>query len=41
MLPTLLTMKSSPGAALVMSVGTTRESQQLMNSVSGRCPALR
>jgi hypothetical protein len=31
-------MKSSPGAALVMRFGTTRESLQVMKSVSGRCP---
>ncbi len=38
MLPTLRMMKSSPGAAVVMRVGTTRESQQVIKSVSGRCP---
>ena len=38
-LPTLRTMNSSPGAALVMRWGTTRESEQVMKSVSGFWPA--
>ena len=37
--PTLRTMKSSPGPAFVIRFGTTRESEQVMNSASGRCPA--
>ena len=38
MLPTLRTMNSSPGPAEVIRVGTTRESEHVMNKVSGRCP---
>ena len=38
MFPTFRTMKSSPGPALVSKVGTTRESEQVMNNVSGFCP---
>ncbi len=38
--PMFRTMKSSPGSALVIRFGSTRESEHVMKSVSGLCPCV-
>ena len=37
MLPAFLSIKSSPGSAWVSNVGSTRESEQVINSARGDC----
>ncbi len=39
MLPAVRSSNRPPGRAPVISDGTTRESEQVMNSASGDCPA--
>src|SRR5476651_2141561 len=39
MLPTFSTTNKSPGRLCVMSSASTRESEQVMNSVCGFCPS--